>query len=89
MNTRVSTATKKTPFEIVFGQLPNNLNTFAYENIEGIIQEEDMENMLPGSTNTTAINNETSGTTEPTTNSNTPKTVVPTINKSHHLQSKK
>ena len=46
MDTRKSRATKKTPFEVVFGQLPNTLEKVPIQTSDGIIQEEDVPNFL-------------------------------------------
>ena len=40
----MSRTTKKTPFEIVFGQLPNTMERFPI--VDGIMQEEDMSGFL-------------------------------------------
>ena len=44
----MSHTTKKTPFEIVFGQRPNMLERFDVGNGEHVLDEENVEELLSG-----------------------------------------
>ena len=49
LNTRVCRTTKKTPFEIVFNQTPNNIGRFDFAAVPGgPIMEEDIAHLLKG-----------------------------------------
>ena len=46
LNTRTSQTTKKTPFEIVFGQLANSLDRFEIGSGSDTIDEEELGNLF-------------------------------------------
>ena len=52
LNTRISQSTKKSPFEIVFGQHPNTLERFDFCDENEILNEEDISQLVDTTTDT-------------------------------------